>query len=51
MLDAITGTANSISFFINRICFKKMDKCSAKSFATGFCFLDAFIRSKGFLEA
>jgi hypothetical protein len=51
MLDAITGTTNSISSFIDRICFKKMDKCLAKSFATGFCFLDAFIRSKGSSEA
>ena len=46
-LDAITGTANSISSFADFICFRKLDICSAKSFATGFCFLEAVIKSNG----
>jgi hypothetical protein len=45
MLEAITGTANLVSSFADFICFKKMDKCLAKSLETGFCFLEALIKS------
>jgi hypothetical protein len=49
--DAKTKTVNSISSFTNQIYVRKIDKCLAKSFTTGFCFFDAFIRSNGSLEA
>ena len=50
MLEAITEAANLVSFFADFICFKKMDKCLAKSLATGFCFLKALIKSNRLLE-
>jgi len=45
MLEAITGAANLVSSFTNFIYFKKIDKYLAKSLATGFCFLEALIKS------
>jgi hypothetical protein len=50
MLKAITRAANSVSFFADFICFKKINKCLAKSLATGFCFFKALIKLNKPLE-
>jgi hypothetical protein len=44
ILEAIIRTTNLVSSLTNFICFKKMDKCLAKSSAIGFCFLEALIK-------
>jgi hypothetical protein len=50
MLKAMTEAADSVSFFADFICFKKIDKYLAKSLVTGFCFLKALIKSNKPLE-
>jgi hypothetical protein len=47
----IIGATNSVSSFTNFIYFRKMDIYLAKSLATGFCFLKAFIKSNSFFRA
>jgi hypothetical protein len=45
MLKAIIRAVNLVSFFADFICFKKIDKCLAKSLTTGLCFFKALIKS------